>query len=712
MNAMRRSLLIIIFAINLLVLSISVMAQQTERPEVALVARSYADHIDLRYYPTTASLFNRGNKVGYIVEKAIKVKGKLLSQLSFQQLKGSPFKPWTDDKWQSAFESIDQSDTTQLQLAAFAMGFTNPNAVTTPSNVMENDLQSLKESSDNAENNFSFVMLATSRSKLAAEGCGLRVSDKDVIKGSMYVYRIRLNDQGKANWTYVEILCADFKDTYLRNDRAVVLNEGDRMINFTFPKSNEYFAYNVFRSGDGSTYMKITDAPSVRIKPEGYEGPMDFGFNDSGLINYKKYHYRVTVITPFADEMVLSEFTAIPKDKTPPTAPFLRSAEHIAPKKVQLTWEILSNSDNDIKGFIVSRSNDEKGGYKPITQTLLPVTTTTFVDETFTTDGTNFYVVDAIDSAGNIGRSFPAYVTLIDSTPPAVPVISSAVIDSLGKVIIKVQPNTEKDFMGYQLLKANAAEHEFSVVEETYKDSLGATTFVLSDSTTLKSLTRNIYYKLIAFDTHFNQSQPSRIIQLARRDTIPPVSPLITDYTITDSSVQFQFVNSESEDVARNILLRRVKGKLVFDSVFSNSDTTVTFFVDSKITPGETYEYAMVATDQGGLTSKLSNTIILKTLSNTRLPSAIVSVEYNKDERTVLLQIKTDPALEGKKVNAEIYRSIGNGEWRLIQTLDITKGKIFTDKNIDNKTETNYSVRLIDSSGKQSNFSNEARVIF
>ena len=146
------------------------------------------------------------------------------------------------------------------------------------------------------------------------------------------------------------------------------------------------------------------------------------------------------------------------------------------------------NKLGDLKGFVVARGNKNEGPFKQISKNLLPPGTRSFEDAAFDKSGENYYVVEAVDTANNSVISFPAYVTLIDSTPPARPLVEKAMIDSTGKIIIKIKPNTEKDFAGYQLLKANAKEHEFSVVQETYRDSAGAKTFILYDSTTLKSL--------------------------------------------------------------------------------------------------------------------------------------------------------------------------------------------------------------------------------
>jgi fibronectin type 3 domain-containing protein len=582
---------------------------------------------------------------------------------------------------------------------------------------MEDGLKSLKEQRDNADMKFGFALIAANRSKAAAEGLALRATDNEVVKGKTYMYRIRINqpmEDAKNDWTYLKVKCEAFDENYLKNNKAISLVEGDKNVSFSLPESEEYYAFNVERSDDnGNTYKRITGVPSLKLKPHGYTGKTDYGFADSNLINYKKYYYRILVSTLFADELLLSFFAATPSDKTPPPIPFLKSAEHTKPKEVELVWETTGNTTNDLKGFSVKRSNEEKGTYTLISKNILPPSSRKFVDENFNKEGSNYYVVEAIDTAGNISRSFPAYVTLIDSTPPAVPVVATAIIDSMGKVIIRIKPNAEKDFMGYQVLKANAADHEFSVVEETFKDSLGSTTFVVYDSTTLNTLTKNIFYKLIAFDTHFNQSEPSKIIQLKRRDTIPPVSPLITDFVINDSSVVITFANSGSEDVARNILLRRMRGKEKYDSIFSNKDISVTTFTDKKIIPGSEYEYAMIAKDDGGLFSKVSNSIVLKTLKNYRITAPVLNGSFDQNTKKISLSFIVDEKLKDRKLKIEIYkRADKNAAWIALKNIAFERGKTFLDEPEKGKKGMMYIVRLADENKNSSNFSNEVEVIF
>jgi hypothetical protein len=701
------------FTFQLLLISMVCIAQSSSAPSIVLVGRGYPDHVVLRYFPTSPSLLNKANLSGYIIEKAVYKPGIANAKLVYTPLKGSPFKRWADDVWEQNIRAVDRADTITGKMAGLAMVLTGTNVKAGTDDVMAGGLKSLMEERDNQDMKFAFILIAANRSAAAAQGVALRVSDNDVKAGVTYVYRVRINEPGVNNLAeaaYVKVKSDSFNARYLINNKAVKVTEGDQKINFTFPDSKDYYAFNIDRSDDGgATYKRITGTPKVKLTPRGYTGKTDFGFTDSGLVNYKKYSYRILVATPFADDLPLADFVAMPRDKTPPPSPFLKTATHVKPKQVELIWE--TTPAPDLKGFAIKRSNAIKGKYTLISKALLPNAARSYIDETFDATGNNYYTVEAIDTAGNVSNSFPAYVTLIDSIPPDMPVITSAKIDTAGKIDIKIKPNTEKDFIGYQLLKANARDHEFSVVTETYKDSLGKVTFLLKDSTTLNTLTKNIYYQVVAFDSHFNQSKPSKIIELKKRDTIPPVSPLITNFNITDSTVVLTFADSPSEDVVNNVLLRREVGKPKYDTVFNNRNKQVTTFIDKKITGGREYEYAMIAKDDGGLSSKITNTIVLKTQLNNRIPPLVISGNYDAQTKKIALSFKVDNKLKNRKLKVEIYKRASlTAGWIAYKMIDLVPNKAFLDDTEGGQQSMFYTVRLADDNKNNSIFSNELEV--
>lgn len=135
--------------------------------------------------------------------------------------------------------------------------------------------------------------------------------------------------------------------------------------------------------------------------------------------------------------------------------------------------------------------------------------------------GTNYYIVSAMDTAGNAAPSVPAYVIMTDTIPPDKPKGLFGKIDSSGIVHLTWKLGNEKDLMGYLVYAANDLKHTFVPVT---KDFIADSTF--TDSITLKTLTREIYYEIVAFDKNRNPSHYSDALELKRPDKIAPVAPV------------------------------------------------------------------------------------------------------------------------------------------------------------------------------------------
>lgn len=705
----------VIFLLILIVSSNSLFAQAVEAPPIVITARSYEDRIVLRYFATTPQLFKVANQAGYIIEKAIAVSNQSKEQLAYTPIKNSPYKRWNEDQWAAGFKQKTIADSNETNLAGLAMGLTEGNAFMATGDMLSDNLKSLNEVRSKVGNNFSFTIMASLQSKLAAEGLGLWAEDKEVQVGKKYWYRIRVNNASTNlnEWVYIAVECKPFNQLYLKNDTIVKVVPGDQTIQFSFPESLDYFAYFIYRK-DGATkpFKKLTTTPSVQLTPIDFEGTGRYGYLDSGLINYQRYQYKITVITPFADELVLGEFSAMPKDLTPPPSPNLSSAKHITPKEIQLQWNISAKLPTDFKGFNIGRSNNDKDGFKKINSQLLAANVNTFKDTKFTTDESIYYIVEAVDTAGNSSYSFPLMVALVDSTPPAAPVIQSAIIDSVGKITISFKPNMEKDFLGYQLMKANAADHDFSIVFQSFNDSTDEKVFVLYDSTTLNTLTKKIYYKAIAFDSHFNQSNASKIIEVKRPDTIPPIAPMIVDYRISDTAIQLTYIPSESEDVITQYLFRKDISANKVDTLMVSTDLTTSIFPDKLFNSGKQYEYTMIAKDDAGLFSKLSPPIVIMSPKQARLPKPVVSGVYLKDKREIALSFSASSNFDENNTSVIIYaKNSLESSWNKLEMVPYKKNaKHIVNPQSDNK-EIYFSIVLIDKQGRSSVFSETLKLV-
>lgn len=430
----------------------------------------------------------------------------------------------------------------------------------------------------------------------------------------------------------------------------------------------------------------------------GFEGPINGTFKDDSLTNYKWYRYRFYGMTAFGEKVLFAEVKGMPKDLTPPTAPSLKLPKHSKPNEVSLGWEISGNI-SDLKGFIVGRSNQDSGDFKILHAKLLPTSTRNYIDTGFSRSDKNYYVVYALDTAGNISGSYPAYVTITDSVAPAKPTILSAIIDSLGVVVIKVSQGKEKDLKGYRLFKSNGVDHEFSVIDESFKTSSTDTTsfkLIYTDTVELNSLTPDIYYQVKALDFNYNQSVFSDKIKVKRPDTIPPITPVIFNTVVKEKQIELFFSPSESIDVKEHIIYRKTDIEARDWELLSGTKTQG-IFIDTTVSAGTTYYYSIRAKDESGLFSGYANPVYGRPYDSGNRPMVTnISTAYLNNEVTIKWQYPSgvkDPVFV-------VYKKNQKGE--MVQYAKV-KELSFADKKV--LKENQYRIKVFTSDGGQSKLS-------
>jgi fibronectin type 3 domain-containing protein len=123
-------------------------------------------------------------------------------------------------------------------------------------------------------------------------------------------------------------------------------------------------------------------------------------YKDATVANDRTYYYMVRSVDspalPWKESLDSAEASATPRDQTPPAKP---TGITVVPgvNRVFLTWN--ENKERDLAGYRVYRSTRIGKDYELLTEKLL--NRTTFSDVSVTGGVTYYYVVTAIDRAGN-----------------------------------------------------------------------------------------------------------------------------------------------------------------------------------------------------------------------------------------------------------------------------------------------------------------------
>ncbi|MDI6402595.1 hypothetical protein QLX67_11360, partial [Balneolaceae bacterium ANBcel3] len=500
--------------------------------------------IELRYFPQKRVVLNTGFREGFVIQRAV---GNSDDFAEIAQV--SPFSP---EQWDAV---MDQADGESLDLLDLARGYLDIAQTETGGTFdFETGIQEMRQQRADEDFEHAVFLLTAARDAAVAEALAMSFTDTDVEPGESYTYRVMT----ATDPPLYNLVPAPFSIVAETDDRAyeneVFFYEGDTWINFFWVEDERLSLYTVERKDPGSDqFHPITDAPQIQLRGAGFDAFEHGSFRDEDLENYEVYTYRFYGQNMFGDRILFAEVEAMPRDRTPPESPRIVTLEHHKPREVLLEWEMNDPPAPDLMGFVVARSEQAEGEYRIIHPELLPETTRSLIDTTFVEGQSNYYVVQAVDTAFNVSSSLPVAVTLIDTIPPAKPVFLSGEVDSLGVVTLTVEKNEEPDLMGYRLYRSNDPEHEFSVIFEGFvdDDSLrNEIPVVFSDTITLRSLTPKVYYKVQALDFNFNQSEFSEVLEITRPDTIPPVTPVFKRVVTGPDSVEMEFAPSGSRDVA------------------------------------------------------------------------------------------------------------------------------------------------------------------
>jgi uncharacterized protein len=665
------------------------------KARINMVGRYTSAGAELRWIPDNKTIMRLGFDNSYTLERSDSGSDKFTAVATIKAL--------PKEKWDSML-AAEKNETSLGNLGIASEFLFADKKEGTKGFSLDKGIGELNEQKNREDMVYAVFVFTAIKDPEVADALGLGYTDRTVQQGKTYLYRIKLNAVSPVyhienGSVYIKTIINP--DKY-RNE--VFVYPGDKKIAFAWTASRELSGYFVERAAEGETVFKpLNKSPFYASKGTGFEGTETGTYRDDSLTNYKTYRYRFYGNTAFGDKVLFAEVKGMPRDLTPPGSPGIQQPKHVKPNEVLVKWDIKGDL-SDLKGFIVARSGTDTGNFTILHNNLLSANSRSYTDTTFNRGGINYYIVYALDTAGNLSASYPAYVALVDSTPPDKPEIISALIDSAGIVTIKIKKGKEPDLKGYRLYKANAPDHEFSVIRDAFKkdkEDTSAIKLVFKDTTTLNSLTPKIYYRVKALDYNYNQSVFSDISAVKRPDTIPPVTPVFRNVIVGEKQIELHFVPSGSIDVKEHILYRKtdLKGEW---QIIRKFDTKQSIFIDTAVTTGVTYYYTLRARDESNLYSGYAHPVYGKPYDKGIRP-AVEKFAGSFSDNKVILTWNYPPTK--KSTSFVIYKKDAKG--KMVQ-YGRTSEKSFIDQKPGK--ENTYSIKAVTSDGGQSKISDAINI--
>jgi len=673
-----------------------------EPPKLVLLARAYSDSIVLRWAPDDAAAWSIANQYGYhIVRSYVGNDSTYISET----LTAAPLKPMTLEEMKLSFGPSDTMAAIAAQ-ALFGKDFQPAGGPVNTGNLAsaimkQNEIQQMR---------YAYAMQACEFNAKVANALALRYCDKTVKKGILYDYTI-------LSLVPATIVSMNPGYAILRNEPPTPL-EAPKGLNIRQSTNKKieliwlrdtYSGYFIERSTDGGkTFSRMNHRPYYTTLPNAGNAEMsaeaamytsllqDYNLYTDSIINGKKYHYRISGLNSFGERTPFSESVSItPVDLEVPNAPMINPIESMGDYS-KITWQTAA-IDADLKGFRIQKSNSPNGNWIDINTELIPKNISSYLDKSGNKGSAVYYRVEAEDLAGNKSQSFPAKLNIEDSLPPVSPLGLRGIIYREGIVELFWESNPEKDVKGYRVMYANQADHKFTVLtpkpiqNNYYRDSIN-----------LNTLTKNIFYKIIAEDLAGNQSEFSTILKLSRPDIVPPSKVVVLESSQDDETVKINWSLSVSKDVANYLIYRKPADTEEWQLIRTLESNTQKDFIHFQDTPPPAkamFQYSVNVRDSAGNTSGLCKPLAfrVKGKSNVEIPLSISAV-YDKEKNVIVVSWTGE---YHEPFYYQLFRSTGKEVPSLYKSLESVQ-KSFTDTRIKKGSSNNYSIRIAFKDGRKS----------
>jgi uncharacterized protein len=664
--------------------------KDTLRVSIKLQARFQGDSIVLRWGLNNAFAWRKLNEIGYIIER-LGFDASNKPETSFKKLNNAPLKPWTEEDWKQKTSSTDNYAMVASR-ALYGKTFVVAAGGNTKSGKStDNSINTLSQAASGEEQRFILAMMSGSFSQAAANGLALRYTDKSINKNTKYIYRVYAASASPMFTCDTALFIIETKKEFtIAPVQELSVYEGDKLISLRWHDAEHFAGYYIERSPDGKIFTRLSDNPYIQFASQNNSKDDEFTYNDTIPVNYKKYYYRIKGINIFSETSEPSDIIiAQGRDRTPPEQPFIYKAEYKGKNTAIIDWAPYTASP-DLKGFFISRGEDIKGPFNVLHDNILPPATRNFTDTKVIAGGLNYYVLTAVDTAGNIVTSLPRYVVTPDNTAPVKPTGLSGKIDKKGAVNLSWHTGKENDIEGYRIYRANAKDHVFNPISSTVADT------VFQDTITLNTLTKHVYYEIVAVDRNKNNSPYSDILELKRPDIVPPIAPVIDNFKSGDKSVEIHWVCSNSDDVMNQILYRRTKDQEW--KTIAQLAQKINIYRDTLVERNNWYEYSLEAVDDAGLHSDKSFPLNVKVYDSGVRPAVQnFNVVKSPDGKSLLLSWKYTEKGDYWFV---IYRSVNGSDMLTYQNSKVDL-RSFTDSNLTKGTIL-YSIKVVYKDGGES----------
>lgn len=694
----KNSIQLIWVLLLLIVVHSSALAQQknTQKKEakkdyfkysIEAICRNYGDSIVIRWAPNNPAIWMLSNKAGYKIDKVQYIND---SAYSDKALSHKPLKPLSKKEMIARYKN--EKHPYGMVATQFLYG-----EVDLSEDGKTGIVASIRNADDEQNMRYAYTLQAADFDADVANSLGLRYVYYPK-KDTDSIYEFRVHSLIKSEYVFPGI-CRVAKNDIYKNDAkperviAQPIENGVRV----YWNNGKFSAYFIERSTDGINFKPLNKKPyitshmdekeigdasvrklevpdSLRAQAPKYINMIkQYQFYTDKLPNTnQKFYYRVRGIDAFGEMSKYSKVVSA-KGINPIVNRAPRNVKVVRTGKgtFKISWD-KPKKEGTLKGYAILVKHSLGEEDKLLKQELIPLATTEFIHTGVKEGELNIYSVVSVDERGKFYKAIGKVGYEKDKTPPAVPKGLYASFDKTGMSLITWDKNKEDDIKGYKVyIRYHIGDDWIQITNLPVKDPY------LFDIRELKTLTRKVYYSVVAVDYSDNHSDFSKGVEAVLPDIVPPVAPVTESYKLYDGVLKVVYIASSSNDVKAHHLYRKEKGsdwKLLKSFDLSQINNGKIYITQDNIARNVNYIYALQAEDLSGLKSKMSDhlPIVIRGVEPENIDIKLSAKFEGKNNNVVFAWNK--PLLKHhKKYHFVLYKKEEGKDWKMVNSFGQNK---------------------------------------
>ena len=676
------------FFTAIILISLSSHSWAQESNSIQLISYRDEGRILLRWAPSKASDWLELNKKGYTLERYTIIRNSTRVFPAEQLKMNDSLKPVSLQEWEKI--SFDNKYAAVVAQAIYGDEFQ------IQQEHQSTDILSSIQISKEQNLRYSFTILAADQSFEVAQMAGLGFEDIDVHKNEAYMYKLYGNFGSLVSDTaYTIVTIGDVAPLPMIEE--IQAEFGDRNVMLTWRSDyykEVYSSYIIEKSEDNIHYQTLNNIPTITTSVDKTKSLKWMMKSDSLSENEKLFYYRISGNTPFG--IVGPPSNIISGFGTPEMDLSIGIIDaFVIEDEIHLMWETVGVSSKRIVKHLIHRSASSE---EYILIDSVTGEQNQYIDRNPL--ASNYYKIVGANKLGQLVWSLPYFVQAEDSIPPVVPLGLTGICDLNGRIELRWLKNREEDVKGYRVFRSRVHGAEYiQVTVEPASDT------IYYDTVDLHTLSKKMYYRILAVDNRGNRSSLSAKTLVKLTDIIPPVPPRITGYQLDKATVKISWKKSSSQDVVKIRLFKENVDSITMVKEIPFSDG-LTSYSDSTFSNG-LVSYFLTAVDSSGNESVKSNVI--------QLDARVISKAND-----IKLSITANRAMGGRVL--KWGSGSGNEVFRLYKAKDkepITLYKVFgwdvgefSDDLLEVNSKYHYRLQVLYDNGGTSVFSNEIDIVY